>query len=91
MQVMATAIMAIASLTQPIKLQPMPLEVILITSSTPATSAPRRRTVGVATGSIGRLRRTITAIRTSCTCIVPACIQVPLISTISTTASVLGV
>ena len=65
MQVMATAIMAIASLTQLTKLQPMPLEAIQTTSSIPAASIPHRRTVEVATGAIGRLRRTMTSIRTT--------------------------
>ena len=65
MQVVATAIMAIASLTQLTKLQPMPLEAIQTTSSIPATSILRRRTIEVAAGTIGRLRCSIVSIRTA--------------------------
>ena len=73
-----------------VRLPQKQLEVSRITSSTPAASMPRLPSIEVVTATIGRLLRAITAVATACTCIVPACTQVPL-ATISLAAAVLGV
>ena len=69
--------------------QVLVLGVILLTSSTLATSLLRQLTIGVTAASIGPLRRSMLTIRTVCPWVVQASIQVR-ITAISTTASLLG-
>lgn len=68
----------------------LPLEAFQITSSTPATSIRRLPTIEALTATIGRLLRTVSAIATTCSCIVPTYAQVP-ITALRAADEVLGV